>query len=60
MKKSLVIFANSRAELLLICIESVINSYGNEDWEKVIVLQTGYSDVEEVVDVTVSRGMDQE
>ncbi len=49
MKKSLVIFANSRAELLLNCIESVLNSYGNENWEKVLVLQIGYPDVEKVV-----------
>lgn len=49
MKKSLVIFANSRAELLLKCIESVLNSHGSEDWEKVLLLQRGYSDVENVV-----------
>ena len=49
MKKSLVIFANSRAELLLNCIESVLNSHGNEDWEKVLLLQRGYPDVEKVV-----------
>ena len=49
MKKSLVIFANSRAELLLNCIESVLNSHGCEDWEKVLLLQRGYPDVEKVV-----------
>ena len=49
MKKSLVIFANSRAELLTSCIESVLNSHGAEYWEKVLVLQTGYPDVEKIV-----------
>ena len=49
MKKSLVIFANSRAELLTGCIESVLNSHGAEYWEKVLVLQTGYPDVEKIV-----------
>lgn len=49
MKKSIVIFANSRADLLLSSIESVLNAFGSKDWEKVIVLQTGYSDVEKVV-----------
>lgn len=49
MKKSLVIFTNSRAELLTSCIESVLNSHGAEHWEKVLVLQTGYPDVEKIV-----------
>ena len=49
MKKSIVIFANSRAELLSTCIESVLNAYRSEDWEKVILLQTGHSEVENVV-----------
>ena len=49
MKKSLVIFANSRAELLTSCIESVLNSHGAEYWDKVLVLQTGYPDVEKIV-----------
>lgn len=49
MKKTVVIFANSRAELLTSCVESVLNSHGSDDWKKVIVLQTGYQDVENVV-----------
>jgi hypothetical protein len=49
MKKSVVIFANSRSELLISCIESVLNSHGSESWKKIIVLQLGYQDVENVV-----------
>ena len=49
MKKSVVIFANSRSELLVSCIESVLNSYGSDNWKKIIVLQLGYQDVENVV-----------
>jgi hypothetical protein len=49
LKKSLIIFANSRAELLWKCIESVLNSHGSQDWEKVLLLQRGYPDVEKVV-----------
>ena len=49
MKKSVVVFANSRSELLISCIESVLNSYGSDNWKKIIVLQLGYQDVENVV-----------
>lgn len=30
-------------------MESVLNSYGSDDWKKIIVLQIGYQDVEDVV-----------
>jgi hypothetical protein len=49
MKKTVVIFAYSRDKLLTSCVESVLNSYGSDDWKKIIVLQTGYQDVENVV-----------
>lgn len=47
MKKSIVIFANSRPQLLRNCIESVLGAYENEQWKKVLVLQTGYQAVED-------------
>ena len=51
MKQSVVIFANSRAQLLTECIESVLNAYGSNDWKKVLILQIGYPEVEEVVKI---------
>lgn len=49
MKKTIVVFANSRAELLEHCIESVLNAYGSNNWRKILVLQLGFEDVELVV-----------
>lgn len=48
MKKSLVIFANSRPLLLRSCIESVLGAYESDNWKKVLVLQIGYQEVEDV------------
>lgn len=49
MKKSIVIFAHSRAELLDACINSVLSAYKSNDWKKVIIFQTGFLDVEDIV-----------
>ena len=49
MKKTIVIFANSRAQLLKECIESVLGAHGSDNWKKVLILQIGYQEVEGVV-----------
>jgi len=49
LKKSIVIFANSRSQLLKNCIESVLSAYGSDNWKKVLVLQVGYQEVEQEV-----------
>ena len=49
------IFANSRAKLLVGSIESVCGAFGSADWKKVLVLQVGYQEVEEVVKKYESR-----
>jgi hypothetical protein len=50
LRRSVIIFAHSRAGLLNDCITSVLNAYESDVWKKVIVLQIGYPDVEEVVE----------
>jgi len=50
-KQSIVIFANSRAQLLRECIESVLGAYGSNAWKKVLILQLGYQEVEEIVKI---------
>lgn len=49
LQKCVFILANSRAELLEDCINSVLNAYESSSWKKVIILQLGYPDVEQVV-----------
>jgi hypothetical protein len=48
-KKSIVIFAHSRAQLLDSCISSVLSAYKSSEWKKVIVFQIGFLDVEDIV-----------
>ena len=50
LKKGIVIFANSRAQLLNDCIVSVLEAKGSENWKKVLVCQRGFEDVEKIVD----------
>lgn len=49
LQKCVLVLANSRAELLVDCINSVLNAHESSAWKKVLVLQVGYPDVEQVV-----------
>ena len=49
MKKAIAVFAHSRKGLLKDCIMSILGAHGNEDWLKVLVCQTGHTDVASVV-----------
>ena len=49
MKKTIVVFAHSRKELLKDSILSILSAHGNQDWLKVLVCQTGHTDVAGVV-----------
>jgi len=48
-KKSIVIFAFSRADLLRECIRSVMDAEESANWNKILVHQLGHLDVQEVV-----------
>lgn len=49
MKKAIVVFAFARAQLLRDCIQSILSADGSQNWLKVLVLQVGHAEVEEVV-----------
>ena len=49
MKKAIVVFAFARAQLLRDCIQSILSADGSQNWLKVLVLQVGHADIEEVV-----------
>lgn len=50
LEKGIIIFANSRAELLSDCIKSVLSARGSEYWKKILIYQKGISEVEKIVD----------
>ena len=45
-KKSIVIFAFSRADLLRECIRSVMDAEESANWNKILVHQLGHLDVQ--------------
>lgn len=47
---AIVILAHSRADLLRECIDSILAAEKSVDWKKLLVLQRGFVEVEQVVD----------
>jgi hypothetical protein len=48
-QKIIVVFCHSRAELLNLCLSSIVNASGFNGWNLVIVHQKGFTDVETIL-----------